>query len=288
MHPKNIHQAPYPLEKLTKAHPPLAEFVHINTFGRETVDFSSAHAVFHLNKALLEYYYNITGWHIPEGYLCPPIPSRADYIHYLQELLQEIPITHTITALDVGTGANCIYALLGAQMYNWNVVGCDIDATAVAAAKKNAMATEGLSEKIEIRHQTNNAHIFEGIILPDEFYHVTVCNPPFYGSEEEANKNTIRKLKQLNPEKSILELERNFKGRPNELWCNGGEALFIKRMIKQSVSFKDQVGWFTTLVSKKEHLTKIYKLLQKLNTDYKTLQMKQGHKETRVVAWRFL
>lgn len=287
MHPNNLHNVPYNFKTLVEAHPPLQDFVHSNSFGKETVDFSIPEAVFHLNKALLKQHYHITDWTIPEGYLCPPIPSRADYLHYLNDLLQENEPSHPIKVLDVGTGANCIYALLAARLFNWNVTGCDIDAIAVTAAQQNIRATEGLSEKIEIRQQQNNANIFKGIILPGEFYHATICNPPFYASEEEANKSTLRKLKKLNPEKSVLELERNFKGHPNELWCNGGEALFIKRMVKQSTQFKEQVGWFTTLVSKNEVLPKIYKLLNKVHATHQTLEMQNGNKITRVVAWRF-
>ncbi len=288
MHPNNLHTAPYNFEALCKAHPLLQNFLHINSFGKETVDFSAAEAVFHLNKALLKYHYNITDWSIPEGYLCPPIPSRADYLHYLNDLLQHDNPAGPINVLDVGTGANCIYALLAAKLFEWNVVGCDIDSLAIEAAQQNVNATKGLSEKIEIRHQPNNANIFKGTIFPGEFFHATICNPPFYTSEEAANKSNLRKLKKLNPEQSVLELERNFKGRPNELWCNGGEALFIKRMIKQSVAFKQQVGWFTTLVSKSETLSKTYALLQKLGATHKTLEMQHGNKITRVVAWRFL
>lgn len=288
MHPNNTHNQPYNFEALAKKHPPLRDFLHINSFGKETVDFSIPEAVFHLNKALLLNNYQITDWNIPEGSLCPPIPSRADYLLYLSDLIKDNKSSGPIKILDIGTGANCIYPLLAATMLDWNAVGCDIDPLAIAAARSNVLATKGLSEKIEIRHQTKNADIFKGIILPSEFYHATVCNPPFYASEEEATKSTLRKLKKLNPKKSVLELERNFKGRPNELWCNGGEALFIKRMVKQSVQFKQQVGWFTTLVSKSETLPKFYKLLKKLGAQQHTLEMQHGHKITRVVAWHFL
>ncbi len=287
MHPNNPHNASYNFEELCKEHTPLQEFVHVNSFGKETIDFAIPEAVLHLNKALLKRHHQITDWNIPHGYLCPPIPSRADYLYYLNDILQENDLKQPVQIVDVGTGANCIFALLAARIFNWNVVGCDIDAVAVNAAQQNVDATKEISDKIEIRHQPNNADIFKGIILPGEFYHATVCNPPFYSSEEDANKSTLRKLKQLNPDKSVLELERNFKGQPNELWCNGGEALFIKRMVKQSTHFKEQVGWFTTLVSKTETLAKLYKLLKKLKATHKTLEMQHGNKKTRVVAWRF-
>ena len=58
-------------------------------------------------------------------------------------------------------------------------------------------------------------------------------------------------------------------------------------MIKQSIVYKKQVGWFTTLVSKKENLSKIYKQLDKLKVTRKTINMTQGSKKSRFVAWKF-
>lgn len=284
MHPENIHSKSYNFEALIESHHKLAKFVFINEHNNRTIDFANSEAVFHLNKAILKTNYNITDWRIPKGYLCPPIPGRADYLHYINDLLLESPDSKQINGLDVGVGANCIYPILGSQIYNWKMVGCDISKDAVEAATHNVSLTKPLTKNLEIRHQTNNANIFEGIIKADEYFNFTMCNPPFHSSEAEATKGTMRKLKNLKKEgKTGL----NFGGQANELWCNGGEALFIKRMIKQSVGFKSQVGWFTTLVSKKENLPKIYKQLDKLKATHKTIKMSQGNKQSRFVAWKF-
>ena len=168
------------------------------------------------------------------------------------------------------------------------MIGSDIQEEAVNAAKANVLATPALQNKIEIKQQTNNAHIFEGIITKDDYFHFTMCNPPFHSSAEEATKGTLRKLRHVEGRPlSKKEITLNFGGQANELWCNGGEALFIKRMIKQSAAFKDQVGWFTTLVSKKENLNKFYKQLDKLKATHKTLVMSQGNKRSRVLVWQF-
>lgn len=261
----------------------------LNDFGTLTIDFALAEAVFHLNKALLKHHYGIEEWQVPKGYLCPPIPGRADYIHHLADLVSESnPSEKKIKGLDIGVGANCIYPILATQIYGWQMVGTDINKQAVDAAKANVAATKNLREKISIKHQTNNAHIFEGIIAEDDYFHFTMCNPPFHSSAEEATKGTLRKLKNLeNNTQTKKEIVQNFGGQANELWCNGGEGLFIKRMIKQSIAFKDQVGWFTTLVSKKENLFKIYKQLDKLKAIHQTISMEQGNKLSRFVAWRF-
>lgn len=290
MHSNNIHNTSYDFKALIKAHPALSKFVYLGKSDINTINFADTEAVLHLNKALLLHHYGLTDWGIPTHYLCPPIPGRADYIHHIHDLLTEDGIHTNVKGLDIGVGANCVYPILGNRIYNWHMIGVDIDPTAIASAKKNVNATDALKDAIEIRQQPNNANIFEGVILKDDYFHFTMCNPPFHNSEEDAVKGTLRKLRNLGdlaPSQSKKEIVLNFGGQANELWCNGGEALFIKRMIKQSVAFKTQVGWFTTLVSKKENLVAIYKQLNKLKATYKTIAMEQGQKQSRMVAWKF-
>ena len=292
MHPNNLHRDPYNFKVLTEKHLPLQPFVFVNEYDTSTIDFANPEAVFHLNKALLLKHYGIKEYTIPSKYLCPPVPGRADYIHFIHDLLSEnTPEQKEIRGLDVGVGANCIYPILGAQLYGWDMVGADISKIAVSAAKANVEATPSLKEKVDIRYQSNNAHIFEGIIKNGEHYDFTMCNPPFHASEEEALKGTLRKLYNLKKEdggfQTKEDITRNFGGHANELWVNGGEALFIKRMIKQSVTFKTQVGFFTTLVSKKENLNKFYKLITKLKGTHQTIKMAHGNKISHILIWHF-
>lgn len=284
MHPKNKHNTPYNFKELAVSNPSLSSFIHLGKHNELTIDFSDNKAVIALNKALLIKHYSVTDWNIPEGYLCPPIPGRADYTHYIADLLNDDNIKAPINGLDIGVGANCIYPILGQQIYQWTMVGSDINNTAVLSAKNNIEATAKLKNTIDIRQQTNNADIFKGIIKSGEKFQFSMCNPPFHSSKEDATKGSLQKLKNLSQPNA---LKLNFGGQANELWCNGGEALFIKRMIKQSVAFKTQVTWFTCLVSKAMHLPKIYKQLNKLPVSYKTIDMTQGHKNSRFIAWKF-
>ncbi|PKB44448.1 23S rRNA (adenine1618-N6)-methyltransferase [Cellulophaga sp. RHA19] len=285
MHPKNLHNTPYQFKKLIEVHIPLAPFVHTNEFGNSTIDFFNPNAVLELNKALLKLHYNVTNWSIPTNYLCAPIPGRADYIHHIADILNKVNINTPVKGLDIGVGANCIYPILGSQIYNWKMVGSDINEVAVASAKQNVTANTNLVDAIEIRHQKDNANIFAGIIKSNEKFDFTMCNPPFHSSEKEAKKGTQRKLKNLG--KQASELKLNFGGMANELWCNGGEALFLKRLIKESVLFKDQVTVFTSLVSKSNNLTKLQKQLTKLKASYFIVPMEQGNKKSRILAWKF-
>ncbi|PKV51285.1 23S rRNA m(6)A-1618 methyltransferase [Aquimarina sp. MAR_2010_214] len=284
MHLNNIHNRPYDFTALINTHEVLETFVFINAYGKSTIDFSNQKAVLELNKAILKHHYGLKDWNIPEGYLCPPIPGRVDYIHHLADVLLKEGVTTKIKGLDIGMGANCIYPILGSQVYDWRMVGSDIEKKAVVSAKNNIKINKHLSDAIEIRHQTNNANIFEGIIKDEEYFDFTMCNPPFHASQEEASKGTLKKLKNLGISEHI---ELNFGGQANELWCNGGEALFLKRMIKQSVPFAKQVGFFTSLVSKKENLPKLEKQLNKMKATHTTITMEQGNKKSRFITWKF-
>lgn len=234
----------------------------------------------------------MTDWDIPTGYLCPPIPGRADYLHYLADLITEgtpdlqIPTGKDIKVLDIGTGANLIYPIIGQHSYQWSFVGADIDKKALANAQKIIDKNPVLSQ-IELRLQTNPKYFFKNIIHPQERFAAVICNPPFYPSAEAAAKATQRKIRNLKGKKT-REKRRNFGGQSNELWCTGGEARFIKRMIKASVSYGQQVEWFTTLVSKKDHLSGIEAALKKVNAKaVRIIEMGQGNKRSRMVVWRF-
>lgn len=285
LHSNNIHQAEYDFPVLIEEHPELEKFVYLNQYGRNTIDFAIPEAVLHLNKALLKNDYDIQYWEIPENNLCPPIPGRADYILHLADLLQDHKVDKKqVKGLDIGVGANCIYPLLGARIFQWKMTGADINPNSIKAAEEIVTLNQGLKELIRIKKQPDNAHIFKNIIEERDFFDFSMCNPPFYLSEEEAVKSNFKKIKGLGISKKPM---LNFGGKANELWCNGGESLFIKRMIKESVVFRKQVQWFTSLVSKKENLSKIYKQLDKLGATYKTVEMEQGNKKSRFVAWSF-
>ncbi|WP_299115916.1 23S rRNA (adenine(1618)-N(6))-methyltransferase RlmF [uncultured Winogradskyella sp.] len=292
LHPRSQHRARYNFDALIKNSPELATFVSPNKYGDDSVDFFNPNAVLALNKALLKHHYNLEFWEIPKHYLCPPIPGRADYIHYISDLLSEnhskIPKGHHIKGLDIGVGANCIYPIIGNHEYGWSFIGCDTDGTAISSAKQIVVQNPNLKSHIDIRQQEHSSTFFKGIIKPEEKIDFTVCNPPFHASKEEAQKASLRKLKNLKG-KTKGKPTLNFGGQHNELWTKGGEARFVKDMIYESRHFGKQCLWFTSLISKEATLKPTYKVLQKVKTkNVKTIDMGQGQKVSRFIAWTFL
>jgi len=293
LHPRNLHRSRYDFPKLIESCPQLEQFVFINPYGDQSVDFSNPAAVKTLNLALLTHFYGISSWDIPENYLCPPIPGRADYIHYVADLLASvnkdvIPKGNGIKVLDIGVGANCIYPIIGHQVYGWQFVGTDVDKRAVSAATNIAAMNPSLQKDLTFRLQHNPANIFIGVVKPGEKFDVTVCNPPFHSSAEEASRGSQRKVRNLGKQKG-KEIVLNFGGQNSELWCRGGEVEFIKNMVRESAAIGSQSCWFTSLVSKSAHLPAVYAAIDRAGAAVvRTCDMFQGQKQSRFVAWSFL
>lgn len=342
LHQRNLHRSGYDFDKLTEASPALKPYVRPNPYGNLSIDFADAQAVKALNLALLQLHYGIEYWDIPTGFLCPPIPGRVDYLHYIADLLAGVesstlesksddlksgqnvpyasePDSHSsapkqkhkskpqkkmkINALDIGTGANGIYPLLGIQAYGWRFVASDVDPLSIENVNRIVERNKALQGKLQTRLQTDHQKVFHGIIQAGDRFDITLCNPPFHGSLSEASEGSLRKVKNLTanraakghkPEPAADKAtpdanELNFGGQKAELWCEGGEKQFLANMICESKDFATQCLWFTSLVSKKENLQPCYAALEKAGAvTVKTIDMAQGNKLTRVLAWSFL
>ncbi len=292
LHPRNLHRLGYDFNELIAINPELKPFVLVNEHEIETINFSNPQAVKALNKSLLIANYGIQNWDIPENYLCPPIPGRVDYIHYIADLLALsnngiIPEGENVQVLDTGIGANCIYPILGNYVYGWSFVGTEIDEKAIQNCKTIIKDNPQLMDFISLQLQTESRYIFKNIITAEDHFSLTICNPPFHNSKEEASKASIRKLNNLENTRTKNPI-LNFGGQNAELWCDGGELGFITEMIFESAKYPMQCLWFTTLVSKKENLSSLYKTLNKVNVvEVKTIDMAQGQKKSRILAWTF-
>lgn len=297
LHPRNLHKYRYDFDDLVKTLPDLKSFIFINKYQVESIDFANADAVKLLNKAILMHFYGIKHWDIPAHYLCPPVPGRADYIHYLADLLaisndNKIPIGKKVSVLDIGVGANCIYPIIGIKEYGWAFVGSDVDEIAVNSAKNIIEANNLTKGKATIKKQLNKDAILDGIISETDFFDIVMCNPPFHTSADEAMESNRRKITNL-AEKTGKQIDneannQNFGGQNHELWYEGGEKAFIIKMVKESVKYKNQVFWFTSLVSNKNNLSSINNALKNVKiTKTKTIEMAQGQKISRFIAWSF-
>lgn len=273
LHPRNKNRERYDFKLLIDSSPELTPFVKPNVNGEASVDFADPQAVKELNKALLIQYYGITVWEVPEAYMCPPVPVRADYMHYMADFLcrnnyGRIPTGERIRCLDIGVGASCIYPLIGTREYGWSFIGSDIDPAAIESANRIVTANPSLKGKVECKLQSNAKDYFYGIIRKDELIDLSVCNPPFYSSVKEAEGGTDQ---------------------PPELLCDGGEEKFVRNMILQSKKFASNCFCFSTLVLKESNLRSVYRTLEQAEAfGFETIPMGQGTKTGSIVIWTFL
>lgn len=292
LHARNRNRERYDLEALAKSNPELKDHIVPNKYGIESIDFSNPIAVKLLNAAILNHYYGIKNWDFPDENLCPPIPGRADYIHYMADLLAEnnfgtIPTGDRITALDIGLGASCIYPIIGVTEYGWKFIGSDVDPKSIASSQHIVNSNSSLKSKVECRIQKDSKNLFIGILSEEDQIDVVVCNPPFHSSTEDAEEGSRRKIRNLSG-KRVNTPELNFAGISGELIYDGGEQGFIRNMIAESEKFSKKCLWFSSLVSQQSKLKGIYKLLNRTQaTQVKTIPMGTGNKSSRIVAWTF-
>lgn len=293
MHPRNKNRERYDLAALIKAYPNLSQYLKPNKLGEDSIDFLNPVAVKLLNQALLKHYYGINNWEFPDENLTPPIPGRADYIHYMADLLAEknfgeIPQGTKIICYDIGIGASCIYPIIGVSEYNWNFIGSDIDPKSIGSANNIVSANPSLKDKIDCRLQKNPRDVFYGVISREDKIDLSICNPPYHATVEDAKKGSRRKIKNLTGKEEKNPI-LNFSGINKELVTEGGEYKFIHNMLRESKKYEKNFFWFSTLVSKQSNLKSVFKALKKFEaSQIRTIPMGTGNKSSRIVAWTFL
>lgn len=318
IHPGNRYaEKPPDFTQLALLYPSFAAFVFHSRSGRPTIDWKDFNATRELTRVLLLHDHGVNWW-IPDGQLCPTVPNRLNYIHWINDLLSSeiIPsvqgLTDRVRGFDIGTGANCIYPLLGASLFGWSFVGSDVTEVALEWATKNVESNPHLFELIEIRNATdpsyyggfksntreavNDGHpelcigekaqppchglkepstlpILVGVVKDDESFEFCMCNPPFFERIEEAG---------LNPKTSC-------EGTPEEMVYPGGERAFITRIIEDSVVLKHSFRWFTTMVGRKANLKFLISKIREVGVSIvKTSEFVQGHTARWGLAWSFI
>ncbi len=292
LHPRNRHRGRYDFDRLLARSPALLPYLRPAPHGDRTIDFADPAAVLALNRALFLACYGLDTWSIPAGFLCPPVPGRADHIHHAADLLApapgaEPPHGPQIRALDLGTGANLVYPIVGRAEYGWSFVGTDIDDTALRNARRLVTENGILRGGVELRRQADRNALLHGVVRPGERFDLTLCNPPFHPSAATAAAGSARKVRNLGTARAGAPA-LNFGGRAAELWCPGGEAGFLSRLIAESEDYREQVRWFTALVSSRDTLPRLRRALAAARpAEVRTIEMAQGQKRSRLLAWTY-
>ncbi|CCF75511.1 Protein of unknown function (DUF890) [Babesia microti strain RI] len=236
----------------------------------------------------------------PNRYLSPCIPGRKLYLDTINSLLGPSSdhkiYNNNVKVLDVGTGASVIYPLLGCCEYGWNFVATDICDDALNIARHNVYINK-LESKIVLRKQNNPFNMYNGVIDNYEFYHFTICNPPFYSSYDD-RRNNFKTHKMGNTRELIFNIPHNCTLKLSQKYRNAddichvnygdyiiypsgnddlnnsldettsfkrnricGELAFITLMLIESRFYCNNALWFTSLISKKINLKKLKQMI---------------------------
>ncbi|KAJ2544086.1 Methyltransferase-like protein 16 [Coemansia sp. RSA 1933] len=270
---------------LLRRHGPSATGGH-----KYTMDFKKAEAVRVLNQALLRVYFDL-GVVLPSNALCPAVESRLNYIKWLgHNIVEEMWPGTAVRGLDIGTGASCIYPLLGARYLRGSeFVGTDINEESVAVARQNVDANS-LGGRIQVFLNKDRTTVLPidspGFPLPDHgadgsIFTFCMCNPPFYESREERQK--LRQMKQIG--QPTLDTG----GKDDELYTEGGEEAFVGRLVEESAVHRTRIRWYTTMVGKKGTLKPLKAKIREAGAKHiSECSLIQGRTTRWVLAWTFL
>jgi len=185
---------------------------------------------------------------------------------------------------DIGVGGNCIYPIIGHKAYGWQFLGIDSHSESINVAS-DIIKSNNLSDRINLRLQPNQSQIITGWIEEEDYFDCMICNPPFYTSDDDANRHSSRKQKGL----SLNATHRTFGGQPQELITEGGELGFVTRYIEESKQYGNQVYSFSSLISSGTHLTRLENILKDLKcTERRVLEISTSNKASRILVWSFL
>ncbi|OQS00296.1 methyltransferase METT10D [Thraustotheca clavata] len=276
IHPRNKYNQPPDFKALGEDYPALQLYLTSLGNGQVNLKWNEPSALRELTTALLHRDFNLN-WTMPDDRLCPTLTNRLNYVHWIEDLilLSQSNYTssndHPISGIDIGTGASCIYPLLGHQLNQWHFIATDIDPISIEYAKKNVIANH-LENAIQILHVKPDT-IFPQDIPTNCLF--SMCNPPFFDTMEEADRNP----------------RADCTGSLNEMTTPGGEVEFIKKMINASLHLKTEgikVRWYTSLIGRKSSLRPLLAALRSAGIhNMRTTEFLQGRTTRWGIAWSF-
>ncbi|XP_037123720.1 RNA N6-adenosine-methyltransferase mettl16 [Syngnathus acus] len=279
MHPRNRYKdKPPDFAYLASKYPEFQEHVHTNLSGRAVVNFKEPEAVRALTCTLLKEDFGLS-IEIPLERLIPTVPLRLNYIHWVEDLVdgQKQPRR----GIDIGTGASCIYPLLGATMNGWFFLATEVDDICFDYATRNVEQNH-LSDLVKVVKVPQKTLLMDALKEETEIvYDFCMCNPPFFANQLEAKGVNSRNARRPPPSSVNT-------GGVTEIMAEGGELEFVKRIIHDSLQLKKRLRWYSCMLGKKCSLTPLKEELRKQGVPKVThTEFCQGRTMRWALAWSF-
>ncbi|RXG69154.1 Methyltransferase-like protein 16 [Armadillidium vulgare] len=323
MHPRNPYKTLPSFKELAIHYPDFRAYCTFDFRGKAFLDFKKSEAVRALTTCLLHKDFGLKV-NIPDNRLVPTLPLRMNYLLWIEDLLNLTchksslgKMNDNITGIDIGTGATCVYPLLGSKKFGWNFVATETDSVSFDSAMKNVAENE-LEKKILVKQSAEFFDILQNDIVKEFLQNVrrisketvapeaadsdpssckqeskqesylidfTMCNPPFFSSEVEMDTNHNNKKETRSQPRSVST------GSAEERVTDGGEISFVDKLIEKSIQYKDSIKIFSTLVGKKSDVKIIINHIKEktkgLNVCVTDTEFCQGRTMRWGIAWSF-
>lgn len=283
MHARNRYKdKPPDFAYLASKYPDFKQHIQINLNGRVSLNFKDPEAVRALTCTLLREDFGLS-IDIPLERLIPTVPLRLNYIHWVEDLIghQDSDQTTLRRGIDIGTGASCIYPLLGATLNGWYFLATEVDDMCFNYAKKN-VEQNNLSDLIKVVKVPQKTLLMDALKEESEIvYDFCMCNPPFFANQLEAKGVNSRNSRRPPPSSVNT-------GGITEIMAEGGELEFVKRIIHDSLQLKKRLRWYSCMLGKKCSLAPLKEELRVQGVPKVTFtEFCQGRTMRWALAWSF-
>ncbi|XP_064613213.1 RNA N6-adenosine-methyltransferase mettl16-like [Liolophura sinensis] len=281
MHPRNIYKKPPDFKQLAVDWPEFRKHVTQELNGKVTLDFKNADALRCLTKILLKKDFGLDV-DMPLDRLIPTIPQRVNYILWLEDVLHESKLEsgQPVRGIDIGSGASCVYPLLGCKMNNWHFLATEVDEENLVYARQNVEKNR-FSEMITVQ-KVSPESVLAGVVTETSApFDFCMCNPPFFADHMEAQGLTSRSDDRPDPRSSSM-------ASCVEQIADGGEVAFVKKMIYESLELKDKIRIFTSMLGKKSSLVPLKNELRLLKVPkFSSTEFCQGKTMRWGIGWSY-
>ncbi|XP_052521932.1 RNA N6-adenosine-methyltransferase METTL16 [Tympanuchus pallidicinctus] len=283
MHARNRYKdKPPDFAYLAGKYPEFRQHVQTTLAGRVSLNFKDPEAVRALTCTLLKEDFGLT-IDIPLERLIPTVPLRLNYIHWVEDLIghQDADKRVLRRGIDIGTGASCIYPLLGSTLNGWYFLATEVDDMCFNYAKKN-VEQNNLSDLIKVVKVPQKTLLMDALKEESEIiYDFCMCNPPFFANQLEAKGVNSRNPRRPPPSSVNT-------GGITEIMAEGGELEFVKRIIHDSLQLKKRLRWYSCMLGKKCSLAPLKEELKIQGVPKVThTEFCQGRTMRWALAWSF-
>ncbi|KAF4526319.1 hypothetical protein B566_EDAN015472 [Ephemera danica] len=279
MHPRNPYKKHPNFKELAIKYPEFRKFAKTELSGRVVLDFKDQPALRALACTLLEEDFGLKV-EIPLDRLIPTLPLRLNYLLWIEDLLEIAKIKTDIKGIDIGTGASCIYPLLAAKRKEWAMLATEIDAESAECASRNVKNNQ-LDNLISVK-RVAATQLLLGVVDDNVTYHFSMCNPPFFSSEDERDSMSKSRSPSRTPPSNAPS------GSVGEVVVQGGEVAFVMRMINESKQLGQQIVLYTSMLGHKKSVSFLLSELSKAGaTSTCRTEFCQGNTTRWGIAWTF-